>query len=241
MSGKKVVVVMPAYNAARTLARTVELLPRDSYDEIILVDDASQDATLEIARELGDRYPISVHALERNRGYGGNQKECYRLALAHDADVIVLLHPDLQYDPSLVPTLAAPVIAGEFPLMIGSRIRSLKDARAGGMPFYKYVSNRMLTKLENAVSGRNLSEWHTGMRAFAREALEQVEYGKFSNGFLFDTQMLFGIVAQGYAIGEMPVPVRYAADSSSVSFMDSVLYGLGTVVESAKHGISRLL
>ncbi len=188
------------------------------HDEMILVDDGSIDRTVEIANRLS----LIVHKHEKNIGYGGTQKTCYRLALEHGADIIIMLHPDYQYDPKLVRYFIEFVRDGYFDVMLGSRIRTRREAIEGGMPLYKYIGNRILTFFENLVSGQNLSEWYTGMRAYKREVLETINFNKNSNGFVFDSQVLFQIVEKKFKIGEIPVPVRYFKDSSSIDFFESV-------------------
>lgn len=220
----KIVVILPAYNAASTLEKTVADLP-SMVDEIILVDDKSQDETVNLAKKLG----LSVFSHDKNRGYGGNQKTCYNLALKHGADIVVMIHPDYQYDPKLVKYFAEFIVDGYFDVMLGTRIRSRQEALAGGMPVYKYFSNRILTVFENLITGRNLSEWHTGMRAYKREVLEKVKWQTNSDDFVFDSQMLFKIIAKKYTIGEIPVPVRYFKEASSIDFWRSLKYGLETV------------
>ena len=221
----KVIVVFPAYYAEKTLERTVREVPRDIVDEMILVDDASRDRTVDIARSLG----LTVFQHRENRGYGANQKTCYRQALAHGADIIVMIHPDYQYDPKLIRYFVEFIEDGYFDVMLGTRIRTRREALAGGMPRYKYFANRILTFIENVATGQNLSEWHTGMRAYKRSVLENIDYERNSDGFLFDTQILFQIVEKGYRIGEIPVPVRYFPEASSINFWQSVRYGLGTL------------
>lgn len=223
-NGQKIIVVLPAYNAAQTLERTVKDLP-EIVDEIILVDDKSNDETAALARRLG----LFVFERDKNGGYGANQKDCYRLALEHNGDIIVMIHPDYQYDPKLVKYFAAFIADNYFDVMLGTRIRSRREALAGGMPAYKYFFNRLLTIFENLVSGYNLSEWHTGMRAYKREVLSEINWQKNSDDFVFDSQVLFQIVANGYRIGEIPVPVRYFKEASSINFWRSLKYGLGTV------------
>jgi len=221
---KKIIVVLPAYNAASTLEMTVGDIP-DIVDEIILVDDKSNDATVAVAKRLG----LFVFQRESNGGYGANQKTCYRLALEHGADIIVMIHPDYQYDPKLINFFAEFIGGNFFDIMLGTRIRSRREALAGGMPLYKYISNRALTIFENFVSGYNLSEWHTGMRAYKREVLESIDWQSNSDDFVFDTEMLFKAVAKQYRIGETPVPVRYFKEASSINFRRSLKYGLSTV------------
>jgi glycosyltransferase involved in cell wall biosynthesis len=221
---QKIIVVLPAYNAASTLEMTVHDIP-DMVDEIILVDDKSDDATVAVAKRLG----LFVFRRVSNGGYGANQKTCYRLALDHGADIIVMVHPDYQYDPKLINFFAEFIGSNFFDVMLGTRIRSRREALAGGMPIYKYISNRALTILENFVSGYNLSEWHTGMRAYKREVLASIDWQSNSDDFVFDTEMLFKIVAKNYRIGETPVPVRYFKNASSINFRRSLKYGLATV------------
>lgn len=232
--GNKIVVVLPAYNAARTLEMTVRDIP-PVVDEVILVDDKSSDETAELARRLG----LKVFQREFNGGYGANQKNCYQLALAEGADIIVMIHPDYQYDPKLVKYFAEFIADGYFDVMLGTRIRSRREALAGGMPAYKYFSNRLLTVFENLVSGLNLSEWHTGMRAYKREVLERIDWRRNSDDFVFDSQVLFQIVAARYRIGEIPVPVRYFPDASSINFRRSLRYGFGTVLTALSYLIRR--
>ncbi|MFA6514500.1 MAG: glycosyltransferase family 2 protein [Patescibacteria group bacterium] len=223
-NGYKIIVVLPAYNAALTLTKTVLDIP-NIVDEIILVDDKSTDDTVKIGRELG----LTVFEHDNNKGYGGNQKTCYKLALSHGADIIVMIHPDYQYDPKLVKYFAEFIADSYFDVMLGTRIRSRQETLAGGMPMYKYLANRLLTIFENFISGRNLSEWHTGMRAYKREVLEKIVWQNNSDDFVFDSQMLFQIIAHDYRIGEIPVPVRYFKEASSINFWRSLKYGLATV------------
>lgn len=231
----KVIVVMPAYNAAKTLEKTYREIPKGSYDEVLVVDDASRDNTPEVARKLG--LEVVVH--KKNLGYGGNQKTCYSTALKNKADIVVMLHPDYQYDPKLLPLLVEPIKKGFFDVMLGSRIRSRKESLAGGMPIYKYISNRMLTIIENVVLGLNLSEYHTGYRAFSRDVLLKVPFRDFSNDFIFDTQILIGAHKKGFRIGEVAVPVKYFPDASSINFQRSVTYGLQTLWELVKYFFPR--
>ncbi len=225
MPKPKVIVVLPAYNAAKTLRRTVADIPRDSVDEILLVDDFSRDETLAVAKDLN----LTTARHDRNQGYGGNQKTCYTLALEHGADIVVMLHPDYQYDPRLIPYFVNFIRDGYFDVMLGSRIRSRTEALAGGMPAYKYYANRTLTFFENLVSGQNLSEWHTGMRAYKADVLRAIDFDRNSNDFVFDTEVLFQIIGHGFKIGEIPVPVRYFAEASSINFRRSLQYGLQTL------------
>ena len=221
----KTIVVLPAYNAEKTLEKTVRDIPREFVQEIILVDDSSSDKTSELAQKLGLTH--KKHA--KNSGYGANQKTCYHLALQRDADIVVMLHPDYQYDPRLIKYFIPFIEEGYFDVMLGTRIRTRREALAGGMPKYKYISNRILTIFENLVSGQNLSEWHTGMRAYRREVLENIPFDKFSDDFVFDSQMLFAIIEKGFSIGEIPVPVRYFPEASSINFVRSLRYGIATV------------
>ncbi len=232
---KKIIVVLPAYNAAATLEKTVADLP-SLVDEIILVDDKSGDGTVLVAKRLG----ITVFEHGENKGYGGNQKTCYRLALEHGADIVAMIHPDYQYDPRLVKYFAEFIADDYFDVMLGTRIRSRREALANGMPLYKYISNRALTVLENLASGRNLSEWHTGMRAYKREVLEKINWQKNSDDFVFDSQMLFQIVAHNYRIGEIPVPVRYFKEASSINFLRSCKYGFSTLLVAIKYIFGRM-
>jgi glycosyltransferase involved in cell wall biosynthesis len=228
--------VLPAYQAERTLEQTVREIPRQSVDEIILVDDASSDRTMEIAQALHlvvERHPL-------NKGYGGNQKTCYSLALARGADIIIMLHPDYQYDPRLIPHFVDFIRNGYFDVMLGTRIRTRKEALAGGMPKYKYISNRFLTIFENIVTGQNLSEWHTGMRAYSRQVLEAIDFKHNSDDFVFDSQVLFQIIEYGFRIGEIPVPVRYFAEASSINFVRSVRYGVGTVLVALRFLVHKM-
>ena len=217
----KVVVVMPAYNAGRTLRMTYEELPKDTVSMVILVDDGSTDETLEIARQLG--LEIFVH--NRNYGYGANQKTCYAEALRAGADIVVMVHPDYQYDPRLVPQLIDPIRRGEADVVLGSRLKA-GLAFQQGMPWWKYISNRFLTTVENRILGLKLSEYHTGYRAFHREVLETVNFRANSDGFVFDQEIIAQVVAAGFRIAEIAVPTRYFPEASSASFLASTIYGL---------------
>src|SRR5881397_137061 len=220
-SNAKVIVVMPAYNAGRTLRLTYEELPKDTVSLVILVDDGSTDGTLEIARQLG--LEIFVH--NRNYGYGANQKTCYAEALRAGADVVVMVHPDYQYDPRLVPQIIEPIVADEADVVLGSRLKS-GSALAQGMPWWKYVANRFLTGVENRVFGLSLSEYHTGYRAFRREVLETVNFTANSDGFVFDQEIIAQAVAARFRIAEIAVPTRYFAEASSAGVAASTVYGL---------------
>ncbi len=217
----KVVVVMPAYNAGRTLRMTYEELPKDTVSLVILVDDGSTDVTLDVARQLG--LEIFVH--NRNYGYGANQKTCYAEALRAGAEIVVMVHPDYQYDPRLVPQLIAPILAGEADVVLGSRLKAGSALREG-MPWWKYAANRLLTGLENRAFGLRLSEYHTGYRAFRREVLETVNFGANSDSFVFDQEIIAQVVAARFRIAEIAVPTRYFPEASSASFGTSTVYGL---------------
>jgi glycosyltransferase involved in cell wall biosynthesis len=224
MDGKRVVVVMPAYNASRTLERThEEVLAHGFVDRVVVVDDASRDDTADRARMLA-RTTVHVHAV--NRGYGANQKTCYALALDDGADVVVMVHPDYQYTPKLLPALVAPIVWDVHDCMLGSRILG-GHARSGGMPFYKYVANRALTFAENVLLDAKLSEYHTGYRAFSREVLLQLPLADNSDDFVFDNQMLAEILWRGYRVGEVSCPTKYFAEASSINFSRSLRYGFG--------------
>ncbi len=235
LNGKKIVVVMPSYNAAKTLAPTVDEVPRDIVDEILLVDDASGDDTVELANELG----LTVFVHERNFGYGRNQKTCYREALERGADIIVMVHPDYQYSPHLIVPMAGMIAYGEYDVVIGSRILG-KGALEGGMPLYKYVANRFLTLFQNILLGFKLSEYHTGFRAFRREVLETLPLNENSDDFVFDNQMLAQVIHFGFRVGEISTPTRYFAEASSINFTRSVRYGLGVIVTSLQFRLHRM-
>jgi len=228
--------VMPAYNAAATLERTVADIPPASVQEILLVDDASRDQTVEVARRLG----LQVIQHPENRGYGANQKTCYTAALETDADIVVMIHPDYQYDSRVIPHLVSFIRLGICDVMLGSRIRTRGEALAGGMPIWKYVANRILTIIENMALGQNLGDFHSGLRAYRREVLETVPYLANSDGFVFDTEFLVQCVHFGYKLGDVPVPVRYFDEASSINFRHSVRYGLETLAALAKFWLQRL-
>jgi glycosyltransferase involved in cell wall biosynthesis len=230
LHGKKVVVVLPAYRAERTLEKTYREIPRDVVDEVLLVDDASSDATVAVARRLG----IDTFVHEQNLGYGGNQKTCYTEALRKDAEIVVMIHPDYQYDPRLAPALAELVASGVYDMAIASRILG-NTARSGGMPLYKYVANRCLTAFQNLLLGTKLSEFHTGYRAFSRRVLETLPLLANSDDFVFDNQMLVQAKAFGFSIGEVSCPTRYFPEASSINFRRSVKYGLGVVASSVAY------
>lgn len=230
LEGKKIVVVLPAYNAAATLEKTYSEIPHDIVDHVILVDDSSKDETVAVARKLGIQF--EVH--EKNLGYGGNQKTCYRLALQAGADIVVMLHPDYQYSPRLLTAMAAMVMSGHYDIVMGSRILG-GGALIGGMPLYKYICNRILTCAQNLLMGTKLSEFHTGYRAFTRKVLETLPLEKCSNDFVFDNQILGLAVRAGFRIGEISCPTRYFPEASSINFRRSVVYGLGVLETSLRY------
>lgn len=235
--GKKIVVVMPAYNAAQTVTQTVdEVFQQGMVDEIILVDDRSRDNTVAVASSL---LGVRVHVHERNTGYGGNQKTCYRLALEAGADVVIMVHPDYQYTPKLIPAMASIVANGVHPCVLGSRILGGYSLR-GGMPVWKYVANRFLTLAENILLGAKLSEYHTGYRAFSRELLEKIDLAKNSDDFVFDNQMLAQILWHGFTIGEVSCPTKYFKEASSINFRRSVKYGLGCLATGAAFRLAKM-
>ena len=233
--GQKVCVVLPAYNAADTLEMTHQDLPRDFVDAVLLVDDHSSDETIAAARRLG----LQVHLHPTNRGYGANQKTCYRKALDCGANVVVMLHPDYQYSPRLVPALAWMIVSGHYDVALGSRILG-GTALSGGMPLYKYVSNRFLTLFENLLTGAKLSEYHTGFRAFSREVLETLPLEENDDGFLFDNQILAQALHFGFRVGEISCPARYFDQASSLGFRLGVRYGLGVLKTSIQYTLQRL-
>lgn len=236
LNGQKIVVVMPAYNAARTLRRTYdEVMAQGIVDLIIVVDDASQDETVKIARTL-DRVDVEVHPM--NRGYGGNQKTCYRLALAAGAQIVIMIHPDYQYTPQLIPAMASLVASGLYPCVLASRILG-GGALRGGMPWWKYVANRALTLVENLLLGAKLSEYHTGYRAFARDLLERLPIDSNSDDFVFDNQILAQVIWFGCSIGEVTCPAKYLPEASSINFRRSVRYGLGCLATALRFRLAR--
>jgi glycosyltransferase involved in cell wall biosynthesis len=234
---KKVVVVMPAYNAARTLRQTYdEVRAQQVVDSIILVDDSSRDETVELARKLEG---VSVHVHERNLGYGANQKTCYRLALEAGADIVIMIHPDYQYTPKLIPAMAAIIASGLHPCVLGSRILG-GYALKGGMPLWRYISNRALTFAENLLMGAKLSEYHTGYRAFSREILEKLCLAENSDDFVFDNQMLAQVLWHGFTIAEISCPTRYFSEASSINFGRSVKYGFGCLGTALRFRLAKM-
>ena len=235
LNGHKIIVVMPAYNAARTLERTYRDLPLDIVDEVLLVDDCSADSTAELSRGLG----LTTLRHEKNMGYGKNQKTCYREALKRGADIVVMVHPDYQYSPKLVLPLAGMIAFGEYDAVIASRILG-NGALEGGMPLYKYVANRFLTAFQNLLIGQKLSEYHTGYRAFSREVLEGLPLEENTDDFLFDNEMLAQIVFFKYRIGEISCPTRYFEEASSINFARSVSYGFGVLATSIQFRLQKM-
>lgn len=231
MRKSKVIVVMPAYNAEKTIEKTYKEIPKGSFDSVIVVDDSSRDKTVEVSRKL--KLKTIVHP--KNKGYGGNQKTCYTEALKEKADIIVMLHPDYQYDPKLLPLLIEPIKQGYFDVMLGSRMQTREGALSGGMPVYKYLFNRMLTLIENITLGLNLSEYHSGYRAYTRKAMEKIPFKKFSDDFVFDQQFLISARAHKLRIGEIAIPTKYFPEASSINFKRSVEYGLSTIWELIKY------
>ena len=232
----KVIIVMPAYNAATTLEKTFRDLPEGIADEIIVVDDGSKDDTVKMARNLG----LTVIVHDKNRGYGANQKTCYDEALKQGADIIIMIHPDYQYDSSLTPLFVDLIKKGICDIVLGSRVRTRKECLASGMPLYKYLSNRFLTILENLATGENLSEWHTGYRAYSRRVLETIPYRKNSDDFVFDAQALFQASYFDFKMGDLPVPCRYMKEASSINLRRSILYGLGTLKTILQYILQKL-
>jgi glycosyltransferase involved in cell wall biosynthesis len=232
--GKKLVVVMPAYNAGKTLGQTYDEIPKDIVDAILLVDDCSRDNTVQLAEKLN----VVVFQHEKNKGYGGNQKTCYQQACAMDADIVVMLHPDYQYTPKLIRALASLLAEDVFDVALGSRILGT-GARKGGMPLYKYVSNRFLTLVQNLLIGQKLSEYHTGYRAFKREVLETLHLESNKDDFIFDNEMLVQCHAAGYRIAEVTCPTKYFEEASSINFSRSVKYGLGCLLISIQYALHR--
>jgi len=228
---KKVVVVLPAYNAELTLEKTYSEIPFDIVDEVIFVDDASKDNSVEVAKRIGIKH-IVEH--EENKGYGGNQKSCYNMALSLDADIVVMLHPDYQYTPMLIPSMTNLIAQNLYDVVLGSRILG-KGALKGGMPIYKYIANRILTLIQNILVNQKLSEYHTGYRAFSKEVLETINYNINSDDFVFDNQMLSQIIYAKFDIGEVSCPTKYFPEASSINIKRSAKYGLGVLATSFKH------
>ena len=234
LNGKKIVVIMPAYNAERTLEKTYKEIPFEFVDDVVLVDDASQDRTSEIARKMG----IHTVVHTENLGYGANQKTCYRTALALGADIVIMVHPDYQYTPKLLPAMASMIAYGEFDAVVASRILGI-GALKGGMPLYKYIANRFLTLFENLLLGHKLSEYHTGYRAFSQEVLKKLPLERNSDDFVFDNQMLAQLIWFGYRIGEVSCPTKYSHDSSSINFRRSLVYGFGVLKTSLQFRLQK--
>lgn len=226
----KKIIVLPAYNAARTLKETVASLPAGTFDEVLLVDDCSSDGTYELALQLG----LKAVRHPRNRGYGGNQKTCYALALERGADIVVMLHPDYQYDPRVIPFMTGIIEDGICDVVLGNRIRTRAEALSGGMPVYKYLANRFLTVIQNLAAGQNLGEWHSGLRAYSRAALEKINWTDNAEGFAFDSQYLFQAAYKGLRLGDIPVPARYFPEASSIAFAGGLRYGLLTLLAAAE-------
>ena len=234
---RRVVVVLPAYNAAKTLEKTYREIPFDIVDEVVLVDDFSADETAAIGEKIGVRHIIRH---EHNLGYGGNQKTCYNKALELHADIVVMLHPDYQYTPKLIHSMCYLIANGVYPVVLGSRILG-KGARVGGMPRYKYFANRVLTLIQNILMGQKLSEYHTGFRAFSKEVLESIDYEKNSNDFVFDNQMLAQICFKGFSIAEITCPTKYFDEASSINLSRSITYGMGVLRTSLQYFVARRL
>jgi glycosyltransferase involved in cell wall biosynthesis len=234
--GKKIVVVLPAYNAARTLEKTYQEIPLDLVDEVVLVDDASKDNTTQLAQSIGIRHVIRH---DSNKGYGGNQKTCYRKALELGADIVVMLHPDYQYTPKLLTAMISIIGQGVYPVVFGSRILG-KGALTGGMPMYKYIFNRMLTLTQNILINQKLSEYHTGYRAFSAEVIKSLNLDANSDDFVFDNQMVSQIFYKGYEIGEITCPTKYFDEASSINFSRSMKYGLGCLSVSITHRLCKM-
>ena len=235
IDNKKIVVVLPAYNAALTLEQTYKEIPFNIVDDVVLVDDASSDETIEVGRKIGIKHIIRH---EKNKGYGGNQKTCYNKALEIGADIVIMLHPDYQYTPKLIPSMANLISSNLYHVVLGSRILG-KGALKGGMPMYKYISNRLLTFVQNVLINQKLSEYHTGYRAFSKEVLLKINYNENSDNFVFDNQMLSQIVYAGYDIAEVTCPTKYFEEASSINLRNSTVYGLGVLRVSLVHFFQR--
>jgi glycosyltransferase involved in cell wall biosynthesis len=232
----KTIAVLPAYNAEKTLEKTIRDIPAGCVEEIILVDDASRDGTAELARKLG----LTTIVHPKNRGYGGNQKTCYAEALKRGADIVIMIHPDYQYDARLAPHMAGLIDIGACDVVCGNRIRTRWEALEGGMPFYKYLGNRALTIFENMLTGQNLGEWHSGLRAYSRRVLETIPWELNSDDFVFDQQFLIQAACCGFRMGDVPVAVRYFPEASSISFKRSLVYGVSTLLLLAQYVLHRL-
>ena len=235
INGKKVIVVLPAYNAAKTIEKTYNEIPFDIVDEVVLTDDHSKDDTVQVARKVGIRH-ILIH--ENNKGYGGNQKSCYNKALELGADIVIMVHPDYQYTPKLIHSISYIIANDLYPVVLASRILGM-GALKGGMPWYKYVANRILTLIQNILLRQKLSEYHTGYRAFSREVLESINYNLNSDDFVFDNQMLGQIFFKGFEIGEVTCPTKYFEEASSINFRRSSIYGLGCIKVSLQYRLAK--
>lgn len=236
LNNKRIIVVLPAYNAAKTLEQTYKEIPFDIVDDVVLVDDASKDDTAEVGRRLGIRHVIKH---DKNKGYGGNQKSCYKKALELGADIVIMLHPDYQYTPKLIPSISWIIANDLYPVVLASRILG-KGALKGGMPLYKYIANRILTLVQNWLVGQKLSEYHTGYRAFSATVLRDLNLEANSDDFVFDNQMLSQIIFKGYEIGEVTCPTKYFEEASSINFKRSSIYGMGVLITSLKHRLQKL-
>jgi glycosyltransferase involved in cell wall biosynthesis len=235
LNNKKIVVVLPAYNAAKTLEKTFNEIPFDIVDEVVLVDDSSKDDTIEIGYRIGIKHIIKH---DKNIGYGGNQKSCYNKALALGADIVIMLHPDYQYTPSLIPSMSHIIASNLYPVVLGSRILG-KGALNGGMPMYKYIFNRFLTLIENILLNQKLSEYHTGYRAFSKEVLMSINYNINNDDFIFDNEMISQIFMKGYEIAEITCPTKYFEEASSINFSRSMKYGLGVLRVALIHRLHK--
>lgn len=236
IKGKKIIVVLPAYNAERTLEKTYREIPFDIVDDVVLVDDKSSDLTIKVGKELGIKH-IITH--DENKGYGGNQKSCYNKALELGADIVVMLHPDYQYTPKLIHSMAYLIANDVYPVVLGSRILG-KGALKGGMPFYKYIANRLLTFIQNILVNQKLSEYHTGYRAFSKEVLETIDFNINSDDFVFDNQMLSQIIYHNFEIAEITCPTKYFEEASSINIKRSSVYGIGVIAVSFKHFFNKM-
>jgi glycosyltransferase involved in cell wall biosynthesis len=232
---KKIIAVMPAFNAESTLEKTFHDIPKDSVDEVILIDDASTDNTVEIANKLG----ITVIKHDKNMGYGKNQKTCYDTALSMGAEIVIMIHPDYQYDSRVIPYASGFILTGICDVILGSRIRTRKETLNSGMPIYKYISNRFLTIIENFILGQNVGDFHSGFRVYNREVLETIPYTNNSNDFVFDTEFLAQCVYHGFRIGDIPIPTRYFDEASSINFKRSLKYGFQTILVMLKYLIQK--